>query len=356
MTDVAGHNRPNVRNQDGTWEVQGTLNIDKASGGVLTIDGVDVSAGLEEIANLTGLDSGELGVLNGVTAGTVTASKAVVVGSTKMVDEMGMQTQVLTAWNATGGTLSKGDIVSFVGVHTTGQPKIVKADANTTNLKAQGAVQADILTGAAGQVILRGLSPATLNTDSFSAIDDPVYLSETAGAVATAAESETDEINQIVGYVVAKSATVGQIFYNFDKMKAIGNSELQAGVASVNAAIPDATQSTLAVAAEAGDAIAVTLTLKNAAGTTLTGLRGVKCWLSDHASSGAIGTDDTITVTATTGTIIAEETDDLRFDTITDANGVLVLSVAHAGNATPHYLVVQFPNGELKISAAIDLA
>lgn len=169
------------------------------------------------------------GMPAGATAGTVVASKGVVVDANKMVDTMGVATEITRAWNATGSTISKGALVSFVGVHTNGQPKIVLADANVANLHAQAAAQADILTASAGTVILRGLSPATLNTDSFSAVDDPVYLSETPGAYATAAETESDERNQIVGYVVVKSATVGQYVYDFTKQKALGSESLQDG-------------------------------------------------------------------------------------------------------------------------------
>lgn len=115
-------------------------------------------------------------------------------------------------------------------------------------------------------------------------------------------------------------------------------------------------ESTLAVAAEAGDAIAVTLTLKDAAGAAISGARPVKAWLSSSATTGALAVDDTITVTATTGLLVAEETDDLRFDAMTDVNGVLVLSVAHAGNSTAKYLWVDFPGEAPLVSAAIDLA
>lgn len=114
--------------------------------------------------------------------------------------------------------------------------------------------------------------------------------------------------------------------------------------------------STVAVAVEAGDAIAVTVTLNDAAAAAVNEARPVDCWLSDSATAGTIATDDTITVTASTGAIIKETTDDLYFKCVTSTDGVLVLSVAHAGNATVKYLWVQFPNGKCKVSAAIDLA
>lgn len=184
------------------WTLRGTLNVDVTEGGKLEVNGTDVSSGLDDIS-----------AVNGIATGTAA--------------QFGGLIEVVRVHNGTGGTLAKGDIISLVGVHTDGLPKAVKADANAVNLKAQGAIQADILNGAAGLAIIRGLSPATLNTNSFSAIDDPVYLSETAGAVATTEETEGDEISQIVGYVVVKSATLGQIHYRFDKVNAIGHGEIQ---------------------------------------------------------------------------------------------------------------------------------
>lgn len=120
--------------------------------------------------------------------------------------------------------------------------------------------------------------------------------------------------------------------------------------------IASSATSTVAVATETGDAIAVTLTLKNPAGTALAAVRDVTCWLSSSASTGAVASDDSITVTATTGSLITEHTDDLLFYAVTDATGVLVLSVAHAGNSTAKYLWVSFPGQAPLVSAAIDLA
>lgn len=116
-------------------------------------------------------------------------------------------------------------------------------------------------------------------------------------------------------------------------------------------------QSTVAVAAESGNAIAVTITLKDAAGAAISDARPVRAWLSSSATTGAVATDDTITVTATTGLLLTEIVDDLIFDAITHTNGVLVLSVAHAGDATAKYLWVETAGfHKPKISAVIDLA
>lgn len=114
--------------------------------------------------------------------------------------------------------------------------------------------------------------------------------------------------------------------------------------------------STLAVAVEAGDAVAVTLTIKDSTGAAVSDARVVECWLSSSATTGALATDDGITVTATTGSLLKEHTDDLIFKAVTNTSGVLVLSVADPDSAGPHYLWVAFPNGRCKVSAAITLA
>lgn len=116
------------------------------------------------------------------------------------------------------------------------------------------------------------------------------------------------------------------------------------------------TQSTVSVGAEAGDAIPVTIQLKDAAGTNMARVCGVVCWLSSSATTGVIATDDGITVTATTGSLIVEVVDDLFFKAVTNASGTLVLSVAGAGDLTGKYLWVEFPNGKFKVSAVVDLA
>lgn len=116
------------------------------------------------------------------------------------------------------------------------------------------------------------------------------------------------------------------------------------------------TQSTIAVAAEGGDSIDVTVTLKDAAGSAVNEARFVRCWLSGSATTGAIHTDDGITVTASTGSLLVEDVDDLVFQAVTSTAGVLVLNVAGAGDLNPCYLWVQMPNGKSLVSAAIDLA
>ncbi len=211
----------------------GDANEVKLESGNFYIDNVAVTLSadtlndLENIAStIDEISATELGFLDGVTAGTVTVSKAVVAGTSGEVDSLGVQKEFVLAYNDSGSTISKGDLVTFVGAHTNGQSKIVLADANVADRPAEGAVQADILTAASGVVIIRGLSPATLNTNSVSSAGDPAFLSETPGGPTYSEETESDERSQRVGYVVVKSATVGQIYYNFRVAK-VGTDAIQ---------------------------------------------------------------------------------------------------------------------------------
>src|SRR3990167_10537180 len=74
--------QPKVYRKDGgdTQVVASGGKIEVETGGDIEVNGVSL---IDEVAALSGLDSGELGVLNGVTPGTVAASKAVVVDANK---------------------------------------------------------------------------------------------------------------------------------------------------------------------------------------------------------------------------------------------------------------------------------
>jgi hypothetical protein len=75
-----------------TVESGGAIAIE--SGGTITSNGVDLMA---ELDALNGLDATELGYLNGVVAGTTTASKALVVSATKGLDFLQFGTTASTA-------------------------------------------------------------------------------------------------------------------------------------------------------------------------------------------------------------------------------------------------------------------
>jgi hypothetical protein len=104
----------------------GKINIE--SGGTIEVAGVDL---LDEIAALSGLDSGELGVLNGVTAGTVAASKAVVVDANK---DIGTFRHLTISGNFVTGstTLSEAElgVLDAVTAGTIAASKAAVVDSN----------------------------------------------------------------------------------------------------------------------------------------------------------------------------------------------------------------------------------
>ena len=92
-----GQNVANYFEQGGArWVIGGSLDVasggdlDIESGGALKIGGTAVTASAAEVNALasTGLSAAELAFLNGVTAGTTVASKAVVVDANKRVDDL----------------------------------------------------------------------------------------------------------------------------------------------------------------------------------------------------------------------------------------------------------------------------
>ena len=118
------------------YRAQGGDELVVASGGKISIEtGGDIEVNsvslIDEVAALSGLDSGELAVLNGVTAGTVTASKALVVDANK--DIATLRHLTLSGNLVQGGTtIAETDIAKIDGITngTQAANKAVVADAN----------------------------------------------------------------------------------------------------------------------------------------------------------------------------------------------------------------------------------
>jgi hypothetical protein len=146
----------------------------------------------------------------------------------------------LTVANKTGGTLAQGTLVYIDGYDATlGYITVAKADANAAGLAAMLVIDAPILNNATGEAYryatVTGSATVALDT-SAATVDDPVYLSATAGEWTLVDPAATAAITQIVGRVTVKSATVGEIFFypGGSGAKAVGSNELQAGVALAN--------------------------------------------------------------------------------------------------------------------------
>ncbi len=130
--------------------------------------------------------------------------------------------------NRTGSDLARDALVTISAYDIpTAAREIVKADANVDDLPAHYFLPAAIPAGGVGLAYTAGLSAATLNTNAGS-VDDPVYLSETAGGWTLTPPSAAGSIDQIIGRIAVDSASIGQIMWtvqpgDYD----IGTNELQ---------------------------------------------------------------------------------------------------------------------------------
>ena len=170
----------------GSKWVSGLLEFFKKSDGTTILKVTE--SGIE--ANVTGNVTGN--VIGAVSGGEVNPTIAVIAGE----------------------AIAKGDLVYPSGYDaTSGKIKVSKADADGANpIRAAWFVApAAIENGAAGTVV--GMYELTAqNTNSASAVGDPVYLSDaTAGAWSLSAPATAGDAIQQVGVVTAKSATVGKV-------------------------------------------------------------------------------------------------------------------------------------------------
>ena len=110
---------------------------------------------------------------------------------------------------------------------------------------------------------------------------------------------------------------------------------------------------TVAVAAGAINSIDATITLKDMAGTTVTGVHRVEVYISESSTGIGLTADSASgNLTASTGTILTALTAKKHVLANTDANGVLVLNLVDTAEPTDQYFVFVRPFGRLVVSAA----
>jgi hypothetical protein len=148
--------------------------IEIATGGDITANGVSL---IDEIAALSGLDGGELGVLNGVTAGTVLAGKAVVTTTDKHIDALVISDGGLalgagagTAITATAAELNLLD-TSVAGTSVASKALVLGATKNTDIL---GLPVGGLKVGAAGAEVAVGADAAEFNFLDGATVGVPV--------------------------------------------------------------------------------------------------------------------------------------------------------------------------------------
>jgi deoxyhypusine synthase len=126
------------------------------------------------------------------------------------------------------------------------------------------------------------------------------------------------------------------------------------------AAVPDKTVASRmytisAEGANGANMISVTIQLKDARGKNLAGVRRVKVWLSDSATTGAIsatGATGAVAVGGGFGSLLNTVIAAKMFDFLTDATGKLRIDLTDAGAKTL-YLYMETPDGQPAISSAL---
>lgn len=117
--------------------------------------------------------------------------------------------------NKTGTAIAIDKLVAMVGFDvTSGLPKVVLADADVATHTDLYVTTEAIADGAEAHVYKGVMSTPNLNTNSATAAGDPVFMSSSAGAFAHAAPTASGSLVAAVGFVVVKSATVGQIYWD----------------------------------------------------------------------------------------------------------------------------------------------
>lgn len=125
------------------------------------------------------------------------------------------QQEFVRAYNGSGSTMTKGQVVYIVGAQGNRvDVRLAKADAESTSAGTIGFVAESIANGAEGWVQASGTIPK-LDTSTFTA-GDPVYLSAaTAGAITTTRPTAPNH-TVILGWIERVSATVGSIYIKVD--------------------------------------------------------------------------------------------------------------------------------------------
>lgn len=108
---------------------------------------------------------------------------------------------------------------------------------------------------------------------------------------------------------------------------------------------------TFTAAAEASNAIVVTIQLKDVGGVALAAKARATVWVSDTAGGVPSATAPNAATSFTTGTLLKETTTKVLWDVVSDATGVLVLSIGETG-AKSFYVNVAM-GGVVASSAAV---
>jgi hypothetical protein len=292
--------------QDNTWDAaktntfNGTVNLE----GTFQIDAVTVNT-----------SAAELNVLDGVTAGTVTASKAIVVDANKSITAfkaVGAESLRLEAGNG----LAQIELYDAGAVKTFGVTESGNISGNSVTTVSDGAIGGDLTV--TGNLTVNGTT-TTVNSTVVT-IDDPIF---TLGGDTAPASDDNKDRGVAFRWHTGSAAKIG--FFGYDDS------------ASAFTFIPDATITSEVVAGTAGAIIvgAVTATTVNkvtltapATGSTLTIADGKTLTASNtltftgtDSSSVAFGAGGTVAYTGNTLAVFSATTSSQLAGVISDETG-----------------------------------
>lgn len=277
----------------GELEVESGGILDVESGGYFKLAGTAVTATATEINKVAG-----------VTAGTVTASKAVVVDANKHIDTLGISASGLkigtsgseTAVTATGAELN------FVASVTAGTASASKAAVLGTNK----------------------------NLDEFHTA--ALYLGAGAGTLVTATAANLNAVPTATGTGTEIDAMTKNVY---------------------------SSASTITLGAGGAVTQAAAIQLKDADGNAIAAVQKIRVYVSDDAAGATPATSGCNgAVTVSVGATLKVQTAKLDWDLVTDANGAVTLTFDNTGGGGNYtkYVVVVLPNGKVLVSAALNVA
>ncbi len=251
----------------------------------------------------------------------------------------------LAMYNGAGYMIPAADVAT-AGVRVVG---VSKRDYDNTDGIA-GAVACEVEPGVFGFDMTAGLAAAVrANVGKVVFVEDD----HTVGLV-------TDSVNNVVAGILEEYeggvawVRVGDRYGapqdgDLAALDEIGLDEIADEVADLLPGPP-----AFVIAAEGGDAIAVSVQLQDIQGNDLAELGHVTWWISDAAAGAPSGDAPSGGTAVTTGTALKEHTADVFGEAMTDATGLLVLTLTEAGDDS-WYLNVAF-GGIVYTSAEINFA
>lgn len=103
----------------------------------------------------------------------------------------------------------------------------------------------------------------------------------------------------------------------------------------------------------ATDEMDITITVKDASGTTIADSHYLTVWITDDADTLALtGTGASGALTAIDGAVLSVLTAKKHITCVTPATGIINLSLVDSANTAGEFVVVLLPNGLFSISAA----